>query len=286
MTGNVIEFRPRRANAADPAALVRAARGSISRDAVAAALSALLGWPVKPGMIRAWESGVPVPPDVVEACQTGAFRDHALAEMATAVPTAAADPERLAPPYLAGGPRPDAGLPWAEADARDVMAWVESTNISDDVIGYLTKATIKAAEDHITVPPVEMLGRVRQLHAMLTTLLRGGRQRIRQTRELLRLDAELLAHLCQLLGDIHRDRAASASGQAALVLAAKQALAPPRSSARKHRSPAGGIVTLKPPTSPQKGSTRMLLRRCASSSPTRKPTRPQPPVRRDEHMQP
>jgi hypothetical protein len=199
----------------------------MSREALAVALRALLGWSVKPGMIRAWESGVPVPPDVVEACQTGAFRDHALAELAAVAPTAAADPERLAPPYLSvGSPLPGPGLSSAEADARDVIAWVESTNISDDVIDYLTRATIKAAEDHISVPPAEMLGRVRQLHAMVTTLLRGGRQRIRQTRELLRLDAELLAHLCQLLGDIHRDGAASASGRAALVLADEAGASP------------------------------------------------------------
>jgi hypothetical protein len=223
MTAKVIQFRPRRGLAADPAALVRAARGSMSREDFAPVLSALLGWDAGPGMIRAWEDGVPAPPDVIEACRTGAVRDHALTELATAV----ANPERPAPPFLPGGPRPaDTGLSSAEADARQVIAWVESTNISDDVIGYLTKATIKAAEDHISVPPAVMLGRVRQLHAMVTTLLRGGRQRIRQTRELLRLDAELLAHSCQLLGDIRCDRAASASGQAAMVLAGEAGSSP------------------------------------------------------------
>jgi hypothetical protein len=85
------------------------------------------------GMIRASESGVPVPPDVVEACQTGAFRDHALAELASVVPTAVADPERPAPPYLSvGSPLPGPGLSSAEADARRDRL-VGSTNISDDV---------------------------------------------------------------------------------------------------------------------------------------------------------
>jgi tetratricopeptide (TPR) repeat protein len=46
----------------------------MSREAFAAALSLLLGWPAKPGMIRAWESGVAVPEDVLQACQAGAFR--------------------------------------------------------------------------------------------------------------------------------------------------------------------------------------------------------------------
>ena len=219
MAGTVIEFRSRRGPPV-PAALVRAARGGMSREAFAAALSPLLGRPVKPGMIRAWESGVTVPPDVIEACQTGAFRDYALADQAAAVSTTEANPERLAPPLLSGGSGlPNEGLSLAEADARNVIAWVESTNISDDVIDYLAKATIKAAEDHISDPPAVMLARVRQLHAMVTTLLQGGRQRVRQTRELLHLDAELLAHLCQLLGDVHRDRAARACGQAAMTLA-------------------------------------------------------------------
>ena len=91
MTGNVIEFRPPRGTPVDPAALVRAGRGSMSREAFAAALWAVLGWPVKPGMIRAWESGVPVPADVMEACRTRAFRDHALAGQTAAPPTAAQD---------------------------------------------------------------------------------------------------------------------------------------------------------------------------------------------------
>ena len=222
MTAKVIQFRPRRALAADPAALVQAARGSMSRQEFAAVLSALLGWDAGPGMVRAWEDGVPVPPDVVEACRTGAVRDHALAEMATAVPTAA-DPEFPASPSPSGVV---VGLSSAEADAREVIAWVESTNISDDIIDYLTRATLKAAEDHLSTPPKVMLGRVRQLHAIVTTLLRGGRQRIRQSRELLRLDAELLAHLCQLLGDVHRDRAAYASGQAAMVVAGEAGSSP------------------------------------------------------------
>lgn len=106
-----------------------------------------------------------------------------------------------------------------EDRARQLIEWVESTNISDDVVDYLAKAGATAAEDHVSLPPAIMLPKVQQFHAMIATLLQGGRQRIRQTRELLRLDAELLAHLCQLLGDVHRDRAASACGRAAIALA-------------------------------------------------------------------
>lgn len=192
MTATVIEFRLRRIRAAGPAALVRLARGSMSREGFAAALSTQLGWTAKPGMIRAWESGVPVPQDVMAVCRAGVGGD--------ASPIAHAGDE-------------------TEADARNVIAWVESTSTADDTIDYLALATAKAAEDHTRLPPAAMLPQVRQLHAMVQTLLHRGRQRLHQTRDLLRLDAELLAHMCQLLGDVHRDQAASACGQAALVLA-------------------------------------------------------------------
>jgi transcriptional regulator with XRE-family HTH domain len=113
-----------------------------------------------------------------------------------------------------------------EDGARNLIEWVESTNISDDAIDYLAKTRVKAAEDHISVPPAIMLPKLQQSHAMIVTLLQGGKQRLRQTRELLRLDAELLAHMCQLLGDVHHDRAASACGRAAIALAAECGASP------------------------------------------------------------
>jgi transcriptional regulator with XRE-family HTH domain len=106
-----------------------------------------------------------------------------------------------------------------ETGARNLIAWLEATNISDEVIDYLAKARVTAAEDHISLPPTMMLPKVQQLHAMIATVLQGGKQRLSQTRELLRLDAELLAHLCQLHGDVHSDRTAFACGRAAIALA-------------------------------------------------------------------
>jgi len=75
MTATVVDLWSRRVRSADPATLVRATRGGMSREAFAAALSPVLGWPAKPGMIRAWESGVSVPRDVVEACRAAAIHD-------------------------------------------------------------------------------------------------------------------------------------------------------------------------------------------------------------------
>lgn len=84
MTATVIELRLWRARSADPATLVRVARGGMSREAFAVALSPVLGWPAKPGMIRAWESGVPVPQDVIEACRSGAIHDPSQADSLSA----------------------------------------------------------------------------------------------------------------------------------------------------------------------------------------------------------
>lgn len=49
--------------------------------------------------------------------------------------------------------------------------------------------------------------------------MRGGRQRLRQTRELLRIDSALLSHAALLLGDLGDHAAAGAYGTAALMSA-------------------------------------------------------------------
>ena len=108
---------------------------------------------------------------------------------------------------------------FSAADAKNVLAWIESTNTSDDMISYFAQAITEAAEEHATRPPIVLLAKVQQIHAMIQALLRGGRQRHRQTSELLRLDADLLAHLCQLLGDVRHDQAASAYAGASIALA-------------------------------------------------------------------
>lgn len=54
---------------------------------------------------------------------------------------------------------------------------------------------------------------------MLQALLRSGKQRYRQTAELMQLDSEVIAHLCQLLGDVHRDAAALGYARASIALA-------------------------------------------------------------------
>jgi tetratricopeptide (TPR) repeat protein len=112
------------------------------------------------------------------------------------------------------------------ADARDVLAWVESTNANDGFINYFDQTVKEIAKEHACYPPAVLLTKVQQFHGMIQTMLRGGRQRHHQTRELLRLDADLLSHMCQLLGDTHRDEAASAYAMAAVGLADEAGASP------------------------------------------------------------
>ena len=69
------------------------------------------------------------------------------------------------------------------------------------------------------MPAAKVLREVLGVHRAAHALLRGGRQRLAQTRELLRIDSALLAHACLLLGDLGKYEAARAYGSAALLCA-------------------------------------------------------------------
>jgi tetratricopeptide (TPR) repeat protein len=211
--GSVIQFRPRQVRAASPAALVRAARGDMSRDVFAAVLASLVAWPVKPGMIRAWESGVAPPPEVMEACLAVAVDDTSLARQALRA--------QAGPP---GADSRDAAsaawLPWrglAAAEDSDLTAWITATNTSDEAIEHIECAAAVLAELQTQVPDRKVLAEVMQLHRTAQLLLRRGRQRLRQTRELIRLDGNLLAHASVLLSNLGENRAGENYGQAAVL---------------------------------------------------------------------
>ena len=113
------------------------------------------------------------------------------------------------------------GLP-TEQDANSLAAWIATTNTSDDAIEYLGQETCRLAETHTRTSPRQVLADVVRVHQQVQSLLRSGRQRFWQTRELYRLDAGLLAHTSLLLGDLHFDGAAAAYGSTA-ALCAKEA---------------------------------------------------------------
>jgi hypothetical protein len=109
--------------------------------------------------------------------------------------------------------------PGAADDAGDVMAWINGTNTTDDAIEEMDRAASYLAEAHTQVAAPRVLSEVLGVHQEVQVLLRSGKQRLRQTRELLRIDSRLLAHACLLLGDLGRNDAARGYGTAALLCA-------------------------------------------------------------------
>lgn len=104
-------------------------------------------------------------------------------------------------------------------EARHVMAWLTGTNVSDDAIEQTAQAAFYLAEAHSRVPARRVLSEVLGLHQQVQALLQGGKQRLRQARDLMRIDSGLLAHACLLLGDLGRNQVAREYGAAALLLA-------------------------------------------------------------------
>jgi DNA-binding transcriptional regulator YiaG/tetratricopeptide (TPR) repeat protein len=102
-------------------------------------------------------------------------------------------------------------------DVAALVEWVTATNTSDEAIENIERAVITAADRHTQAPARKVLADVLKLHDKIRELLRSGRQRIRQTRELLRLDGGVLAHASILLGDVGDDQAAENCGRAALL---------------------------------------------------------------------
>lgn len=102
-------------------------------------------------------------------------------------------------------------------DIRGLTAWITATNTSDEAIEHIDQAAESLAELHTRVPARQLLADVRELHSKTHLLLRSGRQRLHQTRDLIRIDGELLAHVSVLMGDLGQDQGADAHAQAALL---------------------------------------------------------------------
>jgi transcriptional regulator with XRE-family HTH domain len=104
-------------------------------------------------------------------------------------------------------------------DIQDLMTWVARTNMSDDTIEQIAHEAAYLSEVHSQIPAQMVLTGVLQAHQKVKVCLRSGKQKLRQTRELLRIDSELLAHACLLFGDLGQDLKAAEYGTAALMLA-------------------------------------------------------------------
>lgn len=104
-------------------------------------------------------------------------------------------------------------------DTRSLTAWLTATNVSDGAVDDLSRAVSALAEAHSGRPPERLLTEVLAVHRRVQALLRSGKQRLYQTRELYRLDADLLAHASLLMGDLHRNATAAAYGTTAQLCA-------------------------------------------------------------------
>jgi transcriptional regulator with XRE-family HTH domain len=124
----------------------------------------------------------------------------------------------------AGSEHP-ARLP-AAADAAGLATWITSSNTTDEAISRIGQAAHELAGAHPRQPPRRVLAGVMQAHRQAQALLHSGRQRLRQTRDLLQIGAGLLAHASLLLDDIHHSDSAEAHGHTALLFATEAGTSP------------------------------------------------------------
>jgi tetratricopeptide (TPR) repeat protein len=107
--------------------------------------------------------------------------------------------------------------PTGPIDVGSLTSWITATNTSNAAIEHIERVASALAEMHTQVPDRKILADVVQLHRTAQSLLRGGRQRLRQTRELIRMDGNVLAHASVLLSNLGQNQAAEDYGQVALL---------------------------------------------------------------------
>ncbi|MFC9976844.1 helix-turn-helix domain-containing protein [Spirillospora sp. NPDC127200] len=116
------------------------------------------------------------------------------------------------------------GLPNIEelpttADISRLTRWLTTSDTTDETIEGLARSTSSLASAHTQVPAKRLLPQVLHLHRRTLGLLEGSRIRPRHTRELLRIDADLLAHAAVIFGDVNLDPHAERYSALALMLA-------------------------------------------------------------------
>lgn len=104
-------------------------------------------------------------------------------------------------------------------DVARLTTWLTDTNATDDTVEQIERASVSLAEAHADVPAKRVLGDALRIHRQTQVILRTGRQRLRQTRDLMRVDSNLLAHICLLLGDLGRNERAAQYGTASQLYA-------------------------------------------------------------------
>ena len=120
--------------------------------------------------------------------------------------------------FGAAGGDPADSLPLG-ADADGLASWITSSNTTSEAVMEIELAMAALAVQHTGEPPRRVLAGVMAAHCQVQVLLHSGRQRLRQTRDLMRIDAGLLAHASLLLEDLGQGASARAHGHAAMLFA-------------------------------------------------------------------
>jgi hypothetical protein len=106
---------------------------------------------------------------------------------------------------------------WADSgdDLDRLTEWLGTSSTSDAGIEQVEQTTAALAELHTKLPARPLLRDVLRMHRQAQDMLHSRRPRLRQARELIRIDGLALAHVSVLLGDLGRDRDATRYGRAA-----------------------------------------------------------------------
>ncbi|MFG2002128.1 hypothetical protein ACGFNU_23550 [Spirillospora sp. NPDC048911] len=122
-----------------------------------------------------------------------------------------------------GGPmqtqRNDRQLITPENELDALTSWIAGTNTSRDAVDQVARAVVSLARAHPRAPTKPLLREVLRVQQQTQAMIESGHHRFRETRELLKLNSDLLAHACMLLGDINEDYRAEQYGLAALMFA-------------------------------------------------------------------
>jgi tetratricopeptide (TPR) repeat protein len=150
-------------------------------------------------------------PDVVPRSAMQEILDTALAT----APTNVQEQFRLilAEPASSGSPQPTWTTPGDGLDS--LTEWLGASSTSDEAIEQLEQTTAALADLHTKMPARKLLADVLRMHRQAQDMLHSRQPRLRQARELIRIDGLALAHASVLLGDIGRDHDATRHGRAA-----------------------------------------------------------------------
>jgi transcriptional regulator with XRE-family HTH domain len=114
-----------------------------------------------------------------------------------------------------------------EDDLVEVAASLSRSDVSSETIEEIDRVVVALAEAHTSVTSNSMLGQLVGVHSRIRSL-QQSRLRLRHRRELHRIQSDLLAHGCVVLGDVDRAQEAERWGRAALAFAQEADASPAR----------------------------------------------------------